>query len=136
MGRVPELGTRAGVRTPQIIAHRGSSSREPEHTLKAYKRAIADGADALECDVRLTADGHLVCVHDRRIDRTSDGSGVVSVMTLEDLHRRDFGRWRDAGGARPPQRPTLRTNLRSPLRPNARATALDAAPVDDDPVVI
>ena len=88
-------------RVTEVVAHRGSSADVPEHTLAAYVRAIDDGADALECDVRLTADGHLVCVHDRRIDRTSDGSGVVSVMTLEDLHRVDFGRWRDAGTSRP-----------------------------------
>jgi glycerophosphoryl diester phosphodiesterase len=50
-------------RTPQIVAHRGSSRDEPEHTLKAYLRAMDEGADALECDVRLTADGHLVCLH-------------------------------------------------------------------------
>ena len=88
-------------RVTEVVAHRGSSADVPEHTLAAYVRAVDDGADALECDVRLTADGHLVCVHDRRIDRTSDGSGVVSVMTLEDLHRHDFGRWRDAGTSRP-----------------------------------
>ena len=85
----------------QVVAHRGSSADIPEHTLAAYVQAVAEGADALECDVRLTADGHLVCVHDRRIDRTSDGTGVVSVMTLADLDRRDFGRWRDAGTSRP-----------------------------------
>ena len=88
-------------RVTEVVAHRGSSADVPEHTLAAYVQAVADGADSLECDVRLTADGHLVCVHDRRIDRTSDGTGVVSVMTLEDLHRRDFGRWRDPGTARP-----------------------------------
>ncbi len=77
-----------------VVAHRGSSADAPEHTLVAYVRAIDEGADALECDVRLTADGHLVCVHDRRIDRTSDGQGVVSVMTLADLDRLDFGRWK------------------------------------------
>lgn len=81
----------------EVVAHRGSSALAPEHTLTAYLRAIEDGADALECDVRLTSDGHLVCVHDRRIDRTSDGRGVVSVMTLDDLSRRDFGQWREAG---------------------------------------
>ena len=87
-------------RVTEVVAHRGSSADVPEHTLAAYVQAVADGADSLECDVRLTADGHLVCVHDRRIDRTSDGSGVVSVMTLEDLHRRDFGRWREPGASR------------------------------------
>jgi glycerophosphoryl diester phosphodiesterase len=76
-----------------VVAHRGSSADAPEHTLAAYQQAVDDGADALECDVRLTADGHLVCVHDRRIDRTSDGRGVVSVMTLGDLDQHDFGTW-------------------------------------------
>ena len=76
---------------PLVIAHRGSSKEHPEHTLAAYERAIREGADLLECDVRLTADGHLVCVHDRRIDRTSDGRGVVSAQTLDQLRLRDFG---------------------------------------------
>jgi glycerophosphoryl diester phosphodiesterase len=79
---------------PQVVAHRGSSADAPEHTLDAYLRALHDGADALECDVRLTADGHLVCVHDRTIDRTSDGRGVVSVMTLDQLDDHDFGAYR------------------------------------------
>ena len=82
-------------RTPQIVAHRGSSRDEPEHTLKAYLRAMDEGADALECDVRLTADGHLVCVHDRRVDRTSNGRGVLSTLELAELSALDFGSWRD-----------------------------------------
>ena len=60
----------------EVVAHRGASDDVAEHTLAAYVRAIEDGADALECDVRLTADGHLVCVHDRRVDRTSNGRGA------------------------------------------------------------
>ena len=65
------------------------------NTLSAPTReAIAAGADALECDVRLTADTVLVCVHDRRIDRTSDGRGVVANHTLEQLRRHDFGSWK------------------------------------------
>lgn len=75
----------------RIIAHRGASSEHAEHTLHAYELAIAQGADGLECDVRLTVDGHLVCVHDRRIDRTSSGTGVVSVQTLAQLQAHDFG---------------------------------------------
>jgi glycerophosphoryl diester phosphodiesterase len=77
-----------------IVAHRGSSEDAPEHTLAAYQKAIEDGADALECDVRLTADGHLVCVHDRRIDRTSNGRGAVSRLELADLAELDFGSWK------------------------------------------
>lgn len=79
----------------QVVAHRGASEDAPEHTLAAYVKAIEDGADALECDVRLTADGHLVCVHDRRVDRTSNGRGAVSTLELADLAALDFGAWRE-----------------------------------------
>lgn len=78
----------------QVVAHRGASEEAPEHTLAAYKKAIEDGADALECDVRLTADGHLVCVHDRRVNRTSNGRGAVSALELADLATLDFGSWK------------------------------------------
>jgi len=77
-----------------VVAHRGASHDVAEHTLAAYERAIAQGADALECDVRLTRDGVLVCVHDRRVDRTSNGRGVVSTLELADLADLDFGAWR------------------------------------------
>ena len=86
-------------RTPRIIAHRGSSEHLPEQTLKAYVRAIAEGADALECDVRLTADSHLVCVHDRRVDRTSNGRGPVSTLELATLQGLDFGSWKQTHAA-------------------------------------
>jgi glycerophosphoryl diester phosphodiesterase len=65
----------------------------PEHTLAAYQRAVEDGADALECDVRMTRDGHLVCVHDRRVDRTSTGRGPVTRLELADLDELDWGSW-------------------------------------------
>ncbi|MFC9587747.1 glycerophosphodiester phosphodiesterase [Streptomyces yangpuensis] len=81
-------------RAVRVVAHRGASHEHPEHTLAAYRQAIADGADALECDVRLTADHKLVCVHDRRVERTSDGRGVVSEMTYEELSALDFGGWK------------------------------------------
>ncbi len=80
---------------PLVIAHRGSSLAEPEHTLRAYMRAIEEGADALECDVRLTADSHLVCVHDRRVNRTSNGRGIVSTLELAELEGLDWGSWKD-----------------------------------------
>ena len=76
---------------PSVVAHRGASDVSPEHTLAAYSRAVESGADGLECDVRLTADGHLVCVHDRRIDRTSNGRGVLSTMSLEELRQPSTG---------------------------------------------
>ena len=79
---------------PLIVAHRGSSFLLAEHTLAAYEMALAEGADGLECDVRLTRDGHLVCVHDRRLERTSNGRGAVSDRSLQDLHALDFGGWK------------------------------------------
>ena len=82
-----------GRRPPQIVAHRGASTEAPEHTYAAYVAAIGADADALECDVRLTADGHLVCVHDRRVDRTSNGTGRVSSLELARLQELDFGSW-------------------------------------------
>jgi glycerophosphoryl diester phosphodiesterase len=80
---------------PFVVAHRGASAARPEHTLAAYELALQEGADGVECDVRLTRDGHLVCVHDRRIDRTSNGSGLVSELTLAQLRAFDFGSWHD-----------------------------------------
>lgn len=80
---------------PQVVAHRGASHENAEHTLRAYKRAIEVGAEALECDVRLTADGHLVCVHDRSLRRTTAARGVVSTMNLEELDELDFASWKN-----------------------------------------
>jgi glycerophosphoryl diester phosphodiesterase len=97
MGVVSGVAAR-GLSAVQVLAHRGSSEDAPEHTLAAYQRAIDDGADGLECDVRLTRDGHLVCVHDRRIDRTSNGRGVLSTLELAELAELDWGSWHDAWG--------------------------------------
>jgi glycerophosphoryl diester phosphodiesterase len=96
---------------PQVVAHRGASAAEAEHTLAAYRRAIEDGADGLECDVRLTRDGVLVCVHDRRIDRTSSGRGVVSTLELSDLAELDFGSWHNGD---PKDDPMLTANWEAP----------------------
>ncbi|MET8012400.1 glycerophosphodiester phosphodiesterase [Streptomyces sp. NPDC005271] len=90
----PSRDIRPGPHTISVVAHRGASQDAPEHTLAAYRKAIEDGADALECDVRLTADGHLVCVHDRRVNRTSNGRGAVSALELSDLAALDFGSWK------------------------------------------
>jgi glycerophosphoryl diester phosphodiesterase len=89
---------------PLVIAHRGASAHEPEHTLAAYTEAIKVGSDGLECDVRLTADGHLVCVHDRSVRRTSNGRGLVSTLELTELEGLDWGSWKareDAGDEEP-----------------------------------
>jgi glycerophosphoryl diester phosphodiesterase len=65
----------------------------------AYQRAIAEGVDGIECDIRLTRDGHLVCVHDASIDRTSTGHGRVSALTLAELNRYDYATWHPGGRA-------------------------------------
>ncbi|WP_307853377.1 glycerophosphodiester phosphodiesterase family protein [Kitasatospora sp. RG8] len=107
----PDLSPAASRTAPpvQVIAHRGSSHALPEHTLAAYRRALEEGADAVECDVRVTADGQLVCVHDRRIGRVSDGRGTVSAMTLAELEAHDFGAWKTGV---PSEDPELRGVLR------------------------
>jgi glycerophosphoryl diester phosphodiesterase len=84
---------------PQVVAHRGASFENPEHTLLAYREAIREGADALECDVRLTADGHLVCVHDRDLRRTASANGLVSTMELADLDQLEFASWKNPWAA-------------------------------------
>jgi len=85
----------AGHARPQVVAHRGASYDNAEHTLGAYLKALEVGAEGLECDVRLTADGHLVCVHDRDLRRTASTKGVVSAMDLADLSQLDFASWKN-----------------------------------------
>ncbi len=105
---------------PMIVAHRGASFAVAEHTLDAYKAAIESGADAVECDVRLTRDGHLVCVHDRTVNRTSDGRGVVSELDLPSLERLDFASWH---GDLPPSADQLLSD--SPYHAGVAADRID-----------
>ncbi|MGY2126939.1 glycerophosphodiester phosphodiesterase [Blastococcus sp. SYSU DS0617] len=84
----------------EVVAHRGATAEAPEHTLAAYRQAAVVGADAVECDVRLTRDGVLVCVHDRRVRRTSNGRGIVSALHLAELEQFQFGARRPRGRQR------------------------------------
>lgn len=116
---------------PQVVAHRGSSAEAPEHTLGAYLRAIEVGADALECDVRLTADGHLVCVHDRRVNRTSNGHGRVSTLELAELEKLDWGSWKsDWDDAADPEQPDRNRGQLLTLRALLAAVTSADRPVD------
>ncbi|MDR1599702.1 MAG: glycerophosphodiester phosphodiesterase [Oscillospiraceae bacterium] len=84
----------------QIWAHRGDSYNAPENTLPAFQLAINAGADGIELDAQRTADGVVVICHDDTIDRCSNGSGEVALMTLEELRQYDFSRGgKAAGGA-------------------------------------
>ena len=104
--RTPGLAAAPDRAEVQVIAHRGASGTLAEHTLAGYRLALEQGADGLECDVRLTADGQLVCVHDRTVNRTSNGRGAVSGLTLAQLSEFDFGSWK-AEGSGPEHRSVL-----------------------------
>jgi glycerophosphoryl diester phosphodiesterase len=78
-----------------VVAHRGASGEAPEHTFAAYDLAVEQDTDVLECDLQLTADEVLVCVHDLTVDRTTGGQaqGRVDSYTLDELRAMDFGSW-------------------------------------------
>ncbi|MBA2244402.1 MAG: glycerophosphodiester phosphodiesterase [Gemmatimonadetes bacterium] len=96
---------RQGEPGPLVIAHRGSAALWPENTLYAFERAAALGTDVMETDVRATADGVLVLLHDATVNRTTDGSGAVAALTLAELKRLDAGaRWSPDGGRSFPHR--------------------------------
>jgi len=78
-----------------ICAHRGASDTHPENTIAAFREAIRLGAQMIEFDVALTKDGKLVLMHDRTIDRTTDGSGRVEEWLLADLKKLDAGSWKN-----------------------------------------
>src|SRR3989449_9458057 len=75
-----------------VIAHRGASAAAPENTLAAFRLAADLGADGIELDVRGTADGQLVVLHDASVNRTTDGAGRVAALTLDQLRRVDAGK--------------------------------------------
>ncbi|HUN64689.1 MAG TPA: glycerophosphodiester phosphodiesterase family protein [Bacteroidota bacterium] len=78
---------------PIVVGHRGASLRAPENTMAAFRRAVADGADAIELDARLTGDGEVVVFHDERLGRTAEGKGRIGGMTCRELRRLSAGRW-------------------------------------------
>lgn len=75
-----------------IYAHRGASGYAPENTLEAFSLAMDQGAEGVELDVHLTRDGQLIVTHDERIDRVSDGTGLVSMLSLKDIKKHLFNR--------------------------------------------
>jgi len=75
-----------------IIAHRGASRAEPENTLRAFELAIRQGAQMIELDLQMTADGRVVVLHDLEMDKTTDFKGRVDRMTLEEVRKADAGR--------------------------------------------
>lgn len=76
---------------PLVLGHRGAMALRPENTLASFAHALDAGADALECDVHLSADGELVVLHDETLERTTNGAGPVAGMTLAQLRALDAG---------------------------------------------
>ena len=75
----------------QIISHRGYSAKYPENTMIAFQKAVECGTHGIELDVQLSKDGEVVICHDETIDRTSNGTGYIKDMTVEELKKYDFG---------------------------------------------
>ncbi|CCQ96196.1 conserved hypothetical protein [[Clostridium] ultunense Esp] len=76
-----------------IYAHRGASASTPENTMAAFRSAYQEGADGIECDVRLTKDLIPVIFHDSHLDRTTNGTGPLAKITFKDLQKLDAGSW-------------------------------------------
>ncbi len=76
-----------------VVAHRGASAYAPENTLPAFEEAARLGADFVETDLRATRDGVIVCIHDARVDRTTNARGFVSELTAEEIRKLDAGSW-------------------------------------------
>ena len=74
-----------------IVAHRGASGQAPENTLEAFRLAVEAGADAIELDVHLTSDGELAVIHDETLDRTTDRTGAVAELTMDEIRKADAG---------------------------------------------
>jgi glycerophosphoryl diester phosphodiesterase len=75
----------------RVVGHRGAAAYAPENTLPSFEHAVEVGADAVECDVHCTADGHLVVIHDPTLDRTTNGEGPVETRTLGELRAVEAG---------------------------------------------
>ena len=74
-----------------VIGHRGNAAHAPENTIESFQQAVAIGVDALELDVHISADGHVVVIHDSTLDRTTDRSGRIERLTLAEVRQADAG---------------------------------------------
>jgi glycerophosphoryl diester phosphodiesterase len=108
-----------------VVAHRGALQAAPENTLEAFRRAVEAGADAIEVDVHLTADGELAVIHDPTLDRTTDRTTTVATATMADLRAADAG-WAFPGEAG--DYPVRGTGLTIPTHPEVVA-ALEGSAV-------
>lgn len=91
-GPLHDCGCRRVSRPLLVTGHRGAMAVEPENTLRSFRRAEQDGADAIELDLHASADGILTVIHDATLDRTTDGSGRIGDHTHRDIAQLDAGR--------------------------------------------
>ncbi len=124
--------TAAARRRPALLGHRGALTYAPENTLAAFELCVRAGV-GIELDVRRTRDGRLAVIHDATVDRTTDGSGKVGELSLEEIQRLDAGAWfhPDFAGQRVP---TLAEALALIVRRERRPTtvvAINLKGVDD-----
>lgn len=129
-------------REVSIIAHGGAQGHAPANTMAAFEAALELGADTLEMDLQLTADGEVATIHDATVDRTTDGSGPVRDLTLADVQALDAGvGWQDEDGGTPfagrgIRHASLREVLeRFPDTPLVVELKTDAGPVIIQPVL-
>lgn len=80
---------------PRVQAHRGYSGRYPENTLLAFEKAIEAGAHQIELDIRPAKDGTVFILHDAKVDRTTDGTGLLHTMDADEVRKLDAGAWFD-----------------------------------------
>ena len=91
--RIPRREAQQARRRTLVLGHRGASSEAPENTLAAFDLALRQGADGIEFDVRFSADGIPVVIHDARLERTTSGRGRVDALGARELRRLDAGAW-------------------------------------------
>ena len=85
----PSKGYYANFQPPLVIAHKGGDGLWPGDTMYAFEKAVEIGADVLEMDAHITRDSHIVLMHDEEVNRTTDGTGIIEYMTLEELKELD-----------------------------------------------
>lgn len=101
----PESNYYRSIQRPLVIAHQGGDGIWPGDTLFAYENAVNIGADVLEMDAHLTKDGQIVLMHDEKVDRTTNGTGLIEDMTLDQLKQLDAAyKWSNDGGKTFPYR--------------------------------
>lgn len=133
-GQTDELGAipARATASPVCYGHRGARGHAPENTLLAFDLAFDLGAEGIECDAQLSADGQIVIIHDSTVNRTTNGRGLVTVMTFEELRSLDAGKL-----MRRPQRiPTLEETLALVRRRGGLLNLELKADTDDEAVAV